>query len=133
MAYDKLELEQKALEVIKKHNLVFIEEIVCFLGIDKSTFYSHKLHESDTVKEAILKSKVDLKIKIRKKFIDLENVAGLIALYKLVSTKEEQEALSMKTVEVKQVESKDYDLTKLTVEELEILEKLKAKMQKQNE
>lgn len=133
MAYDKLEQEQKALEVIKKHNLIFIEEVVSFLGMSKATFYNLHLNELDTLKDSLEQNKVKAKVKLRRKWSDSDNPALSIAYYKLASTKEEQDLLSMKTIEKIVTPAKDYDLSRLTVEELEILEKLKAKMQKQNE
>jgi hypothetical protein len=39
MAYDKKKIFEQAKEVIRKHKLFFIEDIVAFLPINKSTFY----------------------------------------------------------------------------------------------
>ena len=133
MAYDKLEQEQKALEAIKKHNLFFIEEVASFLNMARSTFYFLKLDTLDTIKDALEENKVKIKVKMRKKWFDSDNPALQVANYKLLSTQKEQEALSMKTVEKIVTVQKDYDLANLNDEELEFLEKLKAKMQKQNE
>ena len=133
MAYDKLEQEQKALDAIKKHNLVFIEEVVHFLGISKPTYYAIKLNESNVLKDALEENKVKTKAKMRKKWLESDNPALQVANYKLLSTPKEQELLSMKTIEKVVTPAKEWDLSKLDIEELEILEKLKAKMQKQNE
>jgi hypothetical protein len=53
MAYKTKELEKQALEAIKEHGLVFIEEIVAFLPCSKPTFYEHGLNELDSIVQAI--------------------------------------------------------------------------------
>lgn len=89
MAYDKEELEKKALIAIKKHKLVFLEEVISYLPCSKSTFYDLRLHESDLIKEEIQLIKVGLKIKMRKKWTDSENASLQIANYKLLASDEE--------------------------------------------
>lgn len=133
MAYDKLEQEQKALDAIKKHNLIFIEDVISFLDIASSTFYLWKMEELETIKRALSKNKINIKVSLREEWRKSKNPITQITLYKLASTKEEQDLLSMKTIEKVVTPAKEWDLSKLDIEELEILEKLKAKMQKQNE
>ena len=96
MAYKTAELEKLALSAIKKHKLIFIEEVASFLPCDKTTFYNHKLHEFDTLKSAILANKVNMKSGLRKKWYEGDNATTQIALYKLIGTDEEADRLNGK-------------------------------------
>jgi hypothetical protein len=94
MAYDTADLEKKALAAIKKHNLVFIDDVLVFLPCSKPTFYEHKLNESDPIKNALHKNKVDRKIGLRDKMYNAENPTAWVALYKLIGTDEEVDRLN---------------------------------------
>jgi ribosomal protein S20 len=94
MSYETQELEQKALAAIKKHKLVFIEDIVSFLPCSKPTFYEHKLNESDAIKSAIEKIKVERKSGLRNKMYNSKMPSAWIALYKLIGTEEEAHRLN---------------------------------------
>ena len=39
MAYDRVKIFEQAKEMIVKHKLFFVEDIVAFLPLNKSTFY----------------------------------------------------------------------------------------------
>jgi len=95
MAYKTAELEKKSLEVIRKHKLFFIEDIVSYLPCGKVTFYEHKLNELNTIKEALEKNKTDIKIGLRDKWYKSDNATIQIALYRLICTEDERRALSM--------------------------------------
>ena len=99
MAYKTNELEEKALEAIKEHGLVFIEEVVSFLPCSKPTFYEHGLNESNAIKEAIEYNKVSKKAKLRKNWEHSENATLNISLYKLLANEEELQRLSVQKVE----------------------------------
>jgi hypothetical protein len=99
MAYNTNELEQQALEAIKEHGLVFIEEVVSFLPCSKPTFYEHGLNESNAIKEAIEYNKVSKKAKLRKNWEHSENATLNISLYKLLANEEELQRLSVQKVE----------------------------------
>ena len=99
MAYKTEELEEQALKAIKEHGLVFIEEVVSFLPCDKTTFYAHKLNESNTIKEAITYNKVSKKAKLRKNWEYSENATLNISLYKLLANEEELQRLSVQKLE----------------------------------
>ena len=94
MAYKKAELEAQSLDAIKKHNLVFIEDVVSFLPCSKSTFYEKSLDESDAIKEALEFNKVRLKVNMRRKWYESDNPALQMGLYKLIGTEEEAERLN---------------------------------------
>jgi hypothetical protein len=95
MAYKTDELEKQALEAIEKHKLFFIEDIVSYLPCDKTTFYAHKLHESNSIKDALLEVKTNLKVSMRSKWFRSENATLQLALMKLLSNDEELRKLSM--------------------------------------
>lgn len=87
-------LEKKAVAVIKKHNLVFIEEVVAYLPCDKTTFYAHKLNENNLIKELLEKNKIERKGQLREKMYNAENPTAWVALYKLIGTDDEAGRLS---------------------------------------
>ena len=94
MAYDTAILEKKALAAIKKHKLVFTEEVVAFLPCSKPTFYAHGLNELDSIKDALEGNKVKTKITLREKMETAENPTAWVALYKLIGTDDEAGRLS---------------------------------------
>ena len=95
MAYKTEELQRLSLEAIEKYKLFFIEDIVAYLPCDKSTFYAHKLHESNAIKEALLSVKTTLKVSMRSKWYMSEQPTLQLALMKLISSEEELRKLSM--------------------------------------
>ena len=48
MAYDRVKIFEQAKEVIVKHKLFFVEDIVAFLPCDKTTFYRFFETESNS-------------------------------------------------------------------------------------
>lgn len=94
MAYDTDELIDASIKAIKKNNLYFIEDIVSYLPCTKGTFYNRKLHEVDTIKEALLKNKVVTKVKMRKKWSDSDSATLQVALMKLIGTEDEAHRLN---------------------------------------
>jgi hypothetical protein len=95
MAYKTNELERLSLEAIEKYKLFFIEDVVAYLPCDKSTFYAHKLHESNAIKEALLTVKTNIKVSMRSKWYLSEQPTLQLALMKLISSEEELRKLSM--------------------------------------
>jgi len=92
------ELFEQAMIAIIEHGLIFKADISAYLGISTSTFYEHFPQFSEHLKafeQALLKNKIDLKVGLRKKWRDSENATLQLALYKLVCTHEERQALSM--------------------------------------
>jgi hypothetical protein len=94
MAYDKKELEKLALKSIKEHKLIDIEQIVSFMPCSSKTFYNHELPKLQTIKEAVIKSKIENKNKLFKKWIDSENATLQIAAYKLMADDNELNKLT---------------------------------------
>lgn len=92
--YKTEELEKLSLKAIKKHDIVFIDELSSYLPCDRTTFYAHDLHKNNSIKEALLSNRVSQKAEIRKKWRLGDNPTTDIALYKLLATDEERDALS---------------------------------------
>lgn len=97
MSYDKDKLMDLAFTEIKRHNLLFIEDVVSFLPCSKSTFYTHFPAGSDELnelKEMMGKNRIDLKVELRKKWREFDNATLQMALMKLIATNEERKKLS---------------------------------------
>ncbi len=102
MAYDQKKIYEQAQEQIKKNNLFFIEDIVAFIPCTKTTFYEFFPLESDemnTLKALLNENRVKTKSAIRSKLFKGNKAAELLALYKLICTDEERDALSMQKVD----------------------------------
>jgi hypothetical protein len=98
MAYDKKKIYEQAKEVIAKHKLFFIEDIVAFLPIAKKTFYEYfpiESNESNELKELLNLNKTELKVSMRSKWFKSNAPALQMALMKLIASPEELKRLSM--------------------------------------
>lgn len=98
MAYDKQKIFEQAKEMIVKHKLFFIEDIVAFLPISKPTFYDYFKVDSDEfneLKELLELNRITLKVSMRSKWYTSNAPALQMALMKLIATPEELRKLSM--------------------------------------
>ena len=98
MAYDTKELFEKAKDVIVKHKLFFIEDIVAFLPCSKPTFYEHfpiDSNEINELKELLELNRTELKVSMRSKWYKSNAPALQMALMKLICTDEERKKLAM--------------------------------------
>lgn len=105
MAYDRKKILKDAIELIEKHHLVFIDDVVSLLPISASTFYEWfpaKSDELETVKKALEKNRVSMKANMRKKWYQSENATLQVALMKLIATDDEAARLSGTPREQKQ-------------------------------
>ena len=121
MAYDKKKIHEKAKEVIVKHKLFFIEDIVAFLPCDKTTFYRFfdiNSNEYNELKELLETNRTELKVSMRSKWYKSNSPALQMALMKLIGNQEELRRLSMQHIEQKQT---NIDLSGLTTEEIKDL------------
>lgn len=101
MAYDKNELEQQALKAIEGDKyIVFIDDLMAFLPCSRATFYNLGLEKLDTIKRALENNKINLKIKLRKKWFENDNATTGIALYKLIGTEEEGDRINSQKTKV---------------------------------
>ena len=101
MAYDKKELEKKALIAIEKHKLMFMEHIVAFLPCGKTTFYDLELNQSDTIKKAVEEMRISKKTKMLSNWIDSETPSLQIAAMKMISEEHEAHRLNGTRQEIK--------------------------------
>jgi len=102
MAYDKNDILEKAKQAIKDNSLYFIEDVVAFLPIVKTTFYEFFPIESDEmndIKELLDDNKISMKVKLRRKLSEGDKAAEILALYKLIATDDERRALSMQHID----------------------------------
>lgn len=98
MAYDKKKVFEQAKEAVLKHKLFFIEDIVAFLPINKSTYYEFYpigSDESNELKEMLDTNRVEIKSAMRSKWYKSENATLQMGLMKLICTDEERRMLSM--------------------------------------
>ena len=102
MAYDKKKIFEQAKEVIVKHKLFFVEDIVAFLPCAKPTFYDFFPPDSNELNElkALLETnRTTLKVSMRSKWYTSNAPALQMALMKLIATPEELRKLSMQFIE----------------------------------
>jgi hypothetical protein len=95
MAYDREKIYQQAKEAIEKHKLFFIDDIVAFLPIARSTFYEWGLDKSDELKEMLDKNRTEIKTALRSKWYKSNAPALQLALYKLIASPDEHRSLQM--------------------------------------
>ena len=97
MAYDRNKIFKQAQNVIREHNLFFVQDIVAWLPCNVSTFYEYfpaDSEEMETLKRMLEGNKVRMKTSIRAKLYKGKG-ADLIALYKMICTDEERKAIAM--------------------------------------
>jgi hypothetical protein len=95
MAYNRKKIIQQAKEAIEKHKLFFIDDVVAFLPIARSTFYTWDLDKSDELKDLLDKNRVEVKSSLRSKWYKSNAPALQLALYKLIASPDEHKALQM--------------------------------------
>jgi hypothetical protein len=102
MAYDKQKIFQQAKEMIVKHKLFFVEDIVSFIPISKPTFYDYFPIDSNEINELkglLETNRTELKVSMRSKWYKSNAPALQMALMKLIATPEELRKLSMQFIE----------------------------------
>jgi len=102
MAYDRVKIFEQAKEMIVKHKLFFVDDIVAFLPCSKSSFYEFYPDGSDELDElkGLLEiNRTTLKVSMRSKWYTSNAPALQMALMKLIATPEELKKLSMQFVE----------------------------------
>jgi hypothetical protein len=107
MAYDKQKIFEQAKEVIVKHKLFFIEDIVAFIPISKPTFYEYfpiQSNEVNELKGLLETNRIELKVSMRSKWYKSNAPALQMALMKLIASPEELRKLSMNHQVTEEVE-----------------------------
>ncbi|WP_228850797.1 hypothetical protein [Aegicerativicinus sediminis] len=118
MAYNFDLILKEAEGLIERHNLLFLEDLIAYLPCSKTTFYAHKLNESDSIKELLNKNRVKLKVSLREKWFNSNNPTLQIALYKQIATENERKRLSQSFIDINETEvpvEMRLDLTKLSI------------------
>ena len=95
MAYNKNEIYEQAKKKIVEHKLFFIDDIVAFLPISRSTFYEWDFDKSDELKGLLNQNRTELKVSMRSKWYKSNAPALQMALMKLIASPEELRRLSM--------------------------------------
>ena len=120
MAYDKKKIFEQAKEMIVKHKLFFIEDIVAFLPISKPTFYEYFPVDSNEVNELkglLETNRTELKVSMRSKWYKSNAPALQMALMKLIASPEELRKLSMNHQVTEEVEKPIFKQLDLDVTE----------------
>ena len=102
MAYDKQKIFEQAKEMIVKHKLFFIEDIIAFVPIGKTKFYEFfppDTNDTNELKGLLETNRIELKVSMRSKWYKSNAPALQMALMKLIATPEELRKLSMQFVE----------------------------------
>lgn len=108
MAYDKKKILKDAIELIEKHHLVFMSDVIGLLPVSEKTFYTFFNSESQELQELkniLDKNRISMKSNMRKKWYQSDNATLQVALMKLIATDDEAARLSGTPREQKQ--SKD--------------------------
>jgi len=77
--------------------IFFIEDLVAFLPCDKTTFYRKfplGCNEYNSIKRALETNKVSTKSAIRHRLFNMDNPTAQLALYRMIATPEERDAIS---------------------------------------
>lgn len=102
MAHDRTKIFEQAKEAITKNNLFFIEDIIAFIPCSKFYFYDAfpvDSNEYNTLKALLEENKTKTKSAIRAKLFKSQKAAELLALYRLICTKEEHQLLNQQYIE----------------------------------
>ncbi len=97
MEQRKAKIYKQALEVAEQKKCFFIEQLVSFLPIERTSFYSYFPADSDrmnTIKEILEKNKIEVKTAMYNKWFKSENATLQIALMKLIASDEEAHRLN---------------------------------------
>lgn len=117
--YSTEELEELALEAIKREGLVFIDEIDHYLPCERSTIYTRGLNKSNKIRKALFKNKVTKKKGLRDRWYERESTPVTeIALYRLLATNEERASLAQKEYIVKDQDNSELMISSKALERI---------------
>lgn len=97
MEAKKAKIYKQALEVADKKKCFFIDQLLAFLPIAKSTFYDYFPVDSNklnSIKAILEKNRVDVKSAMYNKWFKSDNPTLQIALMKLIASDEEAHRLN---------------------------------------
>ena len=98
--YSRASMKELALKAIKTYRLFFVDDLWAYVPYSRALFYKKCLDKDDDIRDAIQNSKITTKGELRKKWRDNFNPTTSIALYRLICSDEEREALSYNKTEV---------------------------------
>ena len=109
--YTQENLEKLSIEAIQKYKLFFIDDIIAYLPCSRATFYNHGLDKLDTIKDALIKVRTEIKVSMRSKWYKSDNPTLQMGLMKLIASPDELRQLSMSHVESNsKVQIEDFDI-----------------------
>lgn len=123
MGYDTKMLKELAVNAIKEHHILFIEDVCAFIGIDKGTFYNHfpvSLNDFYEIRAMLMSNKAQVKSEIRAKWRTSDNITAQMALFKLCSTPEEHKLLQQNYVDTNITEQHTHTIVELPAKEMSI-------------
>ena len=97
MEAKRTKIYEQAIKVAETNKCFFIDQVVSFLPIVKSTFYDYfpvGSNESNSIKEILDKNKVEVKSAMYNKWFKSDNATLQIALMKLIASEEEAHRLN---------------------------------------
>jgi len=100
--YTKESLFETAKKAIQDHCLYFMNDLVAYMPIAKNTMYYYfpaGSPEHEEMMEMMDNNKIRTKTEIKKKLLESQKAAELIALYRLLSTREEHQLLNQSYVD----------------------------------
>ena len=97
--YNKEIIHKQCVEAIVKEGLTFFADLSLYVEPTLSTLYEWKFEQSEDIKNALSKNKLDSKRKMRRKWESSDNATLQLAAYKLLADKEEIDALTMNKVD----------------------------------
>lgn len=102
MAYDKDQVYKDCLKFIEEEKLCFFDELSLFVPPTIKTLYDWKFHESEDIKNAILKNRLAAKRKLKKQW-QFEEAAPVLqlAVFKLMADEDEFSRLTTSKNDVK--------------------------------
>ena len=95
--YNKKTILNQAIKAINTENLFLFADLEAYVSCSKTSLYRYfplGSKDRELIDELLSKNKIDIKVGLRRKLYKMDTPAAAIALYKLVATPEEQEALS---------------------------------------
>ena len=109
-------LKEKSIDVINKHNLIFIEDVCAYLGVSKTTFYEKfplNLNDYNDISALLEQNKINIKVSIRHKWSISDNPTAQMALYKLCSNVNEHKLLQQNYVQNEITQEHTYTIVEL--------------------
>lgn len=114
LRHDKKKTFEIAKELIPKHSLLFVEDIIALLPCCKPKFYEMFPVGSDelnALKDLLETNRVSMKVNMRKKWYKSDNATLQMALMKLIANKEELMRLAVSYNANEDVEMPLFNLT----------------------